>query len=662
MRRHVLAAVAACVLGLTACEDNTPEESWTRASGSVALSRDDAFLYVVDADTGVLAVVDTARAQKVGEVKVGQGPERVVVGPDDTVYVANRAERSVSVVRRGEWTEAARVGVGVEPMGLAVSPKGDTLYVVNSTALDTTDHGTLMAVDTASLTVRWELPVGEEPRGLALVDGGRRALVSLFKHSDMVTVDLSDSHQPRLVKERTDLYARANLQGSEMEGDIFTPTMGAFFRPRGMSDVVVTPDGKRAFAPTLWAREDPLSPGGQDTGGSLYGGGGPCNTAGVVAPGLVTFDTEDGSPLVDDIDRCRPPPDDEPDFPPSTLVSPERSHPIQGPVAAAVDPSGLWLFVVNRETDNVAILPTDRRSGPDLANGRMSSVRQLVRVGSGPSGIALTRDGRKAYVYNAFDHTVTTLVNDGSGSVANVRAEGSPVAIVGDVLPPQAVAGRKLFYSALDSRMTSPGVAASCASCHLDGREDGHVWGFPDGPRQTPSLAGRKVTQTAPFHWSGEFDSLRDFMDATVRGRMGGTALDGVMVAQLAAFIDVLPTPDNPYRRESPTPAQARGEAVFQKAGCGTCHEGSAFTNNQQANVGTFVLDGGLPDIPAVRQRGLNTPSLLGLARTAPYLHDGSARSLKDRLLQKRQGNMHGDTASLTPAEVDDLVEYLRTL
>ncbi|MCP3105060.1 c-type cytochrome [Myxococcus sp. K15C18031901] len=662
MRRHVLAAVAASMLGLVACEDHSPVDSWTRASGSLALSLDDAFLYVVDADTGVLAVVDTARGEKVGEVKVGQGPERVVVGPDDTVYVSNRAERSVSVVRRGQWSEAARVQVGVEPMGLAVSPKGDTLYVVNSTALDTTEHGTLMAVDTASLTVRWELPVGEEPRGIALVDGGRRALVSLFKHSDMVTVDLSDSHQPRLMKERTDLYARANIDGEPQEGDIFVPQVRALFRPRGMSDVVVTPDGKRAFSPALWAREDPLAPAGSDPGGSLYGGGGPCNTAGVVAPGLVTFDTDDGSPRVDDIDRCRPPPDDEPDFPPSTLVSPERSHPIQGPVAAAVDPSGLWIFVVNRETDNVAILPTDRRSGADLSNSRLSSVRQLVRVGSGPSGIALTRDGRKAYVYNAFDHTVTTLVNDASGNVANVRAEGVPVAIVGDVLSPQAAAGRKLFYSALDSRMTSSSVAASCASCHLDGREDGHVWGFPDGLRQTPSLAGRKVTQTSPFHWSGEFDTLRDFMDATVRGRMGGTALDGVMVAQLSAFIDAIPTPDNPYRHDAPTPAQARGEAVFQKAGCATCHEGATFTNNQQADVGTFNVGGTLPDDASVRSKGLNTPSLLGLARTAPYLHDGSAPSLKDRLLRNRQSNKHGDTSSLTSAEVDDLVEYLRML
>ena len=667
MRRHVLAAVLAATLGLTACGDRQAEPTWNNASGSVALSRDDAFLYVVDADNGVMSVVDTARNEKVGEVKVGRGPERVVVGPDDTVYVSNRAERSVSVIRRGDWNEAARVPVGVEPMGLAVAPGGDTLYVVNSTALDSTEHGTLMAVDTRSLAVRWELPVGEEPRGIALVDNGKRALVSLFRHSDLVTVDLSDSGRPRVQRERTDLYSRANVSlesSSSGSPDILTPNIR--FRPRGMSDVVLTPDAERALAPVLWAREDPIGspstgtpPGGGD---SLYGGGGPCNTAGVVAPGLVTFDTEDGTPVVDDLDQCRPPPDETPDFPPSTIVSPEPTHAIQGPVAAVVDPSGLWVFVVNRETDNVAVIPMDRRAGPDIVNFTGSSVRQLVRVGSGPSGIAMTRDGRKAYVHNAFDHTVTTLVSDGSSGVANVRAEAAPLVLAGDVLEPNAVAGRRLFYSALDTRMTSPTVSASCASCHLDGREDGHVWGFPDGPRQTPSLAGRKVTKTGPFHWSGEFPTLRDFLDATVRRRMGGSALDSVMVSQLSSFIDVIPVPDNPHKGQTLTEAQRRGAEVFKKAACDTCHEGETLTNNKQADVGTFILTGPIQDTPQVVKVGLNTPSLLGLARTAPYLHDGSAPTLKARLLQGRTTNRHGTTAQLSDAEVDDLVEYLETL
>jgi cytochrome c peroxidase len=283
-------------------------------------------------------------------------------------------------------------------------------------------------------------------------------------------------------------------------------------------------------------------------------------------------------------------------------------------------------------------------------------------VGAGPNGIALTRDGRKAYVYNAFDHTVTTLVGDGSSSSLNIREEGPRMKVAEDVLSPEAAMGRKLFFSAIDSRMTANNVGAACATCHPGGRDDGHVWGFPDGPRQTPTLAGRMITRTGPFHWSGEFPSLREFLDVTVRQRMGGGVVDAQMAGQLAAFMDVMPSPDNPYKREEPTAAQSRGAQAFLKAECNECHAGEALTNNKQANVGTFVVSGSNPDNDFVRTRGLNTPSLLGLARSAPYLHDGSAMTLKERILQTRKSDTHGKTSRLSDAEIDDLVEFLRVL
>jgi cytochrome c peroxidase len=257
---------------------------------------------------------------------------------------------------------------------------------------------------------------------------------------------------------------------------------------------------------------------------------------------------------------------------------------------------------------------------------------------------------------------VTRLVGDGTNKSFNIREEGPRLKLADDVLAPEAVMGRKLFFSAIDSRMTSPNVGAACATCHPDGRDDGHVWHFPDGPRQTPQLAGRMTTRTGPFHWSGEFPSLRDFLDVTVRHRMGGGVVDAQMTTQLSSFIDAIPTPDNPYKAEAPTEAQVRGSQVFLKAKCNECHDGETLTNNKQANVGTFVLTGANPDIDTVRQNGLNTPSLLGLARSAPYLHDGSAQTLKDRILQTRYTDQHGKTSQLTNAEIDDLVEFLRTL
>lgn len=674
MKKRVLAAALVAVLGLTGCEQK-PSATYTPYAGTLALSRDDAFLYAADADNGIVAVVDTATRAKVAEVKVGLRPERITVGPDDTIYVSNVGSRSVSVIRRGQWTEAGRLDVGVEPMGLGLSADGETLYVVNTAMLESTEQGSLMAFDTGSLKRLWELPVGDEPRGLAILENDK-ALITLHRKGDVVQVDLSDRDSPQLAKTGTDVYARANatrLRLQKEQGDI----IGGFssmvsFHPRGMDDLTVMPDGSRAFATVRWAREDPVVTPGQPTppggggggGGGLYGGGGPCGSGAIASPGVVTFDADTSTPVVDDLNGggCGGGEDDK-DFPPSTITTPDPTHPIQGPIATAVDPTGAWLFVVNRETNNVAVMPTNRRSGEDVEfRFPATTVRQLVRVGAGPNGIALSRDGRKAYVYNAFDHTVTTLVGDGSTSMLNIREEGPRIKVAEDTLSPEAAMGRRLFFSAIDSRMTASNVGAACATCHPGGRDDGHVWGFPDGPRQTPTLAGRMITKTGPFHWSGEFPSLRDFLDVTVRQRMGGGVVDTQMAGQLAAFLDAMPTPDNPYKRDELTDAQKRGSQAFLKAECNECHTGETLTNNKQANVGTFVLNGSNPDIDAVRQRGLNTPSLLGIARSAPYLHDGSAMTLKERLQQTRKSDTHGKTSRLNDAELDDLVEFLRVL
>jgi cytochrome c peroxidase len=226
-------------------------------------------------------------------------------------------------------------------------------------------------------------------------------------------------------------------------------------------------------------------------------------------------------------------------------------------------------------------------------------------------------------------------------------------------LTPDIAMGRQLFFAADDPRLNNPTTTAvSCNTCHTEGgREDGHTWGFPDGPRQTPGLAGRMISQTAPFHWSGEFPDLVDFMQHTAQSRMGGNGqLDATQVNQLQAYMDFLPPPDNPNRLTVPSEAQVRGAQVFQLAECSTCHSGEALTNNSFADVGTFAAGDDLTKLT----RGLNTPSLLGLARTAPYLHDGSAATLEDRL--RRSGDAHGKTSQLSDQQVSDLVAYLKSL
>ena len=688
MKIRLLAAALAfsTALALSGCSKQA--EGYTSAQGSVGATQDDALVFAADTDTDQVYVFDTQSEQRVAAIKVGASPEKVLVGQDDTLFVTNRMGRSVSVIRRGDWKEAARLDVGVEPVSMALSGDGKTLYVVSATSLQSAEFGILTAIDTGTLATKWELPVGHEPRSVALL-GGNRPMVSLFKDGDVALVDLSG---PKLLRSGTDLFEKLNhptLQGTgNMLGGGKEPFPmpsspenrggATVARARGMGALAVSADGLQVYAAArlssdgvLAATDDSVvgcfencdSKGFPGGGGSGSGyGGGSCGATAVSSPALLTFD-RNANPIVDDIINCSPV---NADRPPMLLNSGNSSIPLQGPTAAIVDQTGSFIYVVNHDSNNVAIVNTSQRIsqqqgnvGVDTKGGGFfggGSVKSVVSVGSGPTGLALSKDGKRAWVYNALDHSLSRIE-----SVDGVLRTVKTVELGQDVLSADVVAGRKLFFNATDARMNSLGTGITCGTCHLDGREDGHVWNFTTGPRQTPSLAGRMLAKTQPLHWDGEFATMGDLSHA-ITGRMGGKGITPQMSAQISAYLETIPAADNPHRLAERTEAQLRGAQVFNKANCATCHSREELTDNGFADVGTTVLKGVVVDDVKRLPKGFNTPSLLGIARSAPYLHDGSARTLKARILQGKEADKHGNTSQLTPAEVDDLVSYLQTL
>jgi hypothetical protein len=202
-------------------------------------------------------------------------------------------------------------------------------------------------------------------------------------------------------------------------------------------------------------------------------------------------------------------------------------------------------------------------------------------------------------------------------------------------------AGRDMFHTAV-------GVGLACASCHPEGRDDGQVWAFHDmGPRRTQSIGGNVLART-PYHWSGDQVDLEALVTEVFEGRMGaGVATKGQRRA-LAKWLDRIPapagTPGDPV-------AIARGRDVFESpaVGCVACHNGPLYTNNQRVDVGT----GGL----------FKVPSLLGVAARAPFIHDGCAPTLMDRLTSPcAGGDLHGTTSTLTAEQRADLVAFLSSL
>ncbi len=191
-RTMLVGAVAAGFL-LNACVAPVQGNRLAVASGSLALSSDDSTLYAVDSDNGLLAVIPLANPTKenIVKVNVGKNPVRVILGTDDTAYVANRGSNTVSVVRKGEASVSATLITALEPTGLALSPDGKTLLVASNAARDTAaEHGVLTAFDTATLQPSsGRFPSASEPRAVALI-GNDRAVISLCKQGALVEVDL----------------------------------------------------------------------------------------------------------------------------------------------------------------------------------------------------------------------------------------------------------------------------------------------------------------------------------------------------------------------------------------------------------------------------------------------------------------------------------------
>ena len=191
------------------------------------------------------------------------------------------------------------------------------------------------------------------------------------------------------------------------------------------------------------------------------------------------------------------------------------------------------------------------------------------------------------------------------------------------------------------------GVGIACASCHLEGGDDGRTWSFDiSGLRRTQSLRGG-ISGTAPFHWDGNEADFPTLEHDVFEGRMAGPTLKPDQVVALSSWVDHIPliakAPADPA-------AVARGQALFDDAagaGCITCHNGPRMTNAAVVDVGT----GGK----------FKVPRLLGIADRAPFLHDGRAATLTDRF-SVGGGDSHGKTSQLTAAQIADLVAYLESL
>jgi cytochrome c peroxidase len=221
--------------------------------------------------------------------------------------------------------------------------------------------------------------------------------------------------------------------------------------------------------------------------------------------------------------------------------------------------------------------------------------------------------------------------------------------IAPDPLPPDLAAGRRLFLTERDRRISRDGRA--CAACHPEGRDDGLVWKLGAGPRQTPTIVGR--LDRGPFGWQAKHDRLEDNMRETM-SRLGGSVLPEPDLARLAAFLRrglVAPARSGSPRDD----LASRGKELFTsaKVGCSGCHHlETSFSDRTLHDVGSRSTTD--------TSSRFRTPPLLFVGSTAPYFHDGRYPTL-EALLADNFDRM-GQTSQLSRDDLRALAAFLRTL
>jgi cytochrome c peroxidase len=192
----------------------------------------------------------------------------------------------------------------------------------------------------------------------------------------------------------------------------------------------------------------------------------------------------------------------------------------------------------------------------------------------------------------------------------------------------------------------------SCASCHPDGRADGLNWDLlNDGlgnPKNTKSLL--LSHKTPPVMSLGARDKAETavrtgikLIQFAVRPQEDAAAID--------AYCRSLEPVPSPYRARASSAVVKRGQRVFQQAGCASCHPAPLYTDMKSYDVGTGKeVDAGLK---------FDTPTLVEVWRTAPYLHDGRAATMKEVLTRHNPGDKHGATTGLNEVQLEDLAAFV---
>ena len=612
-----------------------------RSASTLAPDRTGFRLFVPLPDFDAVAVVDRTQGTVVGHYDTCEGPRTVSAAAEsDALLVACPESDAVDVLDASAARperDSARLGrvempYGSRPWGVVVARDGERAYA------SLQSRGELARIDVPGLGLDRTAAALEDVRGVAVDD--ERRYVTRHRSPE-------DAGEWLSWAEEGALYHRLEYEPGP---DSDTTTRGV---PTYLQTLALSPDGRRAAVPGLIA----------NNARGLDRDGLPLTHETTVRAFVDLLDVDpDSETFGRALDR---------------LVFDDRGL----ASAAAFSPRGDFLFVAMLGVESVEVLDAYT----------LQRVGAFGSVCRGPDGLWAAPEEDVLWVSCGLSRELVGL------SLSDLSAVQKEVARIdlrpggAEVLDPEVLLGKQLFHRSADVRMTRSGYIA-CAMCHLDGDDDRRVWDFTDrgeGMRNTISMLGRAGEAHGPIHWSGNFDEVQDF-ENDIRRSFGGegflsdehwAATSDVLgdpkaglseeLDALAAYSRSLDTfPRSPFRAETgaPTSEGQAGAQVFADAGCPACHPAPRYTDSAFLgpgepllhDVGTLTESSG--DRLGEELLGLDTPTLRGVWATAPYLHDGSAATLSEVLVERNVAGLHGAVEGLPSNDLELLIRFLLEL
>ena len=275
----------------------------------------------------------------------------------------------------------------------------------------------------------------------------------------------------------------------------------------------------------------------------------------------------------------------------------------------------------------------------------LQDIRKRIYLhASGAKGISVSND--KVYVSMYYSGSVAEIAPENPCDVTMISLGNQP--------GPTPERLGEIYFN--DARLCKQHWQC-CTSCHQGGaRVDGLNWDLlNDGvgnPKNTKSMLLAHATPPAMI--TGIRGSAHVSVRAGIEHILFTQQPEEIINAIDAYLISLKPVP-SPYLRNGELSESAeKGKEIFKRAHCSDCHSGPNFTNMKSFDVGEST---GLEE-----GRMFDTPSLVEVWRTAPYLYDGKAKTIKEVLTIYNTSQKHGKTSDLTEQELNDLAEYCLSL